>query len=390
MFILLALIAVSGCTSDTTTVSDEIVIGYNADQSGGSVAPYGVAGRYGFEIAVEEINAAGGILGKQIRAVILDDQADKEISKQNMEQLIFEEGAIAVIGPANSANALYWLDIPQENEVVVISHIATASEITTRYSDRPRNYIFRVSSLDSEQTRLYIAWIIKETNNGKIAIVHDTGAYGTKGADGVNDALASWGKTPVIVESFDAGASAEDLVPILESVKDAKADGIVFFCYADSSAALLEALEQVEDYDPVLVGPAANAVELWDLAGERATKLVFTSSLTPDLNEEAKELNQKIIDRYGEPPPIFSTAANGYDAMQLLAAAIENAGTLEGSAVRDSLEGIENVQGVHRFYVKPFSKENHEGLTAADMHLFHWVDGKLVALDEDISQLEIR
>jgi len=82
-----------------------------------------------YKMAVDEINAAGGILGKQIRPVILDDQADKNISKANMEQLIFEENAVAVIGPANSANALYWLDLAQDNEMIVISHIATATEM---------------------------------------------------------------------------------------------------------------------------------------------------------------------------------------------------------------------------------------------------------------------
>src|SRR4030043_714635 len=81
---------------------DEIIVGYNADQSAGPTANFGVWGRQGFEIAVEEINAKGGILGKQIKTVILDDKAAKKISKANMGQLIFQDHALAVIGPANS------------------------------------------------------------------------------------------------------------------------------------------------------------------------------------------------------------------------------------------------------------------------------------------------
>src|SRR3990167_8650780 len=134
----------------------EIVIGYNADQTVSSTAAFGVSGVHGLQIAIDEINAKGGVLGKKLRAVILDDKGDKEISKKNIEQLILEDNAIAIIGPANSANALYWLDVPQNNEVTIISNIATATEMTQLYKDRPRNYIFRVSSLDNEQTRLLV------------------------------------------------------------------------------------------------------------------------------------------------------------------------------------------------------------------------------------------
>ena len=391
LLVLVPVLVLSGCTSDQgSSGQDEIVIGYNADQSNSSVAGYGVSSREGFQLAVDEINARGGILGKKIRTVILDDKGDKNISRKNMEQLIFQENATAVIGPANSANALYWLDLPQDNEMTVIVPIATASEITTRYADRPRNYIFRISSLDKEQTRLLVAWALRKTNNGKIAIIHESTPYGTQGAKDVSEVLARWGKTPVLVRGFDKGISAENLTPIIESAKAAGADGICFYSYADSSADLLKTLDQVKDYNPVVFGPAANAVELWKLSGPLASKLVFASGVLYSRDDRTKELYQKIIDKYGSPPPIFASAANAYDAVYLLEAAIKKAGTLDRAAVRDALENVQNVQGVIKLYDKPFSRENHEGLSAKDMSLNHWVDGKVLKLDEDVSSLEIR
>jgi branched-chain amino acid transport system substrate-binding protein len=396
-FIFLAIIAMyyiffqKNLNNIASNKPSEIVIGYNADQSVSSVAGYGVSSRDGFEIAVDEINGSGGILGKKIRTVIMDDKGDKEISKKNMEQLIFQEKAIAIIGPANSANALNWIDLAEENEVTVIVPIATASEITTKFSNRPRNYIFRISSLDKEQARLLIAWAIKKTNNGRIAVIHDSAAYGVNGLKDANEVLSRWGKIPVFTKSFNKGSSVAEFTEIIKSAKDAGADGIYLYSYADSSSDFLKALEQVKGYNPIIFGPAANAVELWKLAGPLASRLVFASGILYDQNAKTKELNQKIIDKYGRPAPIFASAANAYDSVKLLEAAIKNAGTLDKKTVRDALENVQGAHGVIKTYEKPFSKSDHEGITARDMSLNYWVDGKVVKYpDEDIYNMEIK
>ncbi len=377
ILIVISTLIVSGCTSSTEP--SEIVIGYNADQTSVGTGVYGVSARQGFEVAVNEINAAGGVLGKQIRAVILDDQADVNISVQNMEQLIFDEGAMAVVGPANSANALAWLPLAQENEITVVVPIATATEITTLYQDRPRNYIFRLNSLDNDAATLSAAWLIDETNNGKIAIIYDSTPYGTKGVKDVSDVLARWGKTPVYTASFDRGTSIEDLVPLIESARDTGADGIYFFCYADSIADLLKALDQVDDYNPsVACPPSATSPVLWQLAGNLSTKMAFIAGVTFELNERNLALWDKINESFGVyPPTVPSVAANAYDSVILLAAAIEDAGTLDKVAVRDALENIDDIQGVIKYYDNPFSKENHEGVGITELWMAHWVDGVL-------------
>lgn len=372
------------------TFDGEIVIGYNADQSVSATASFGVSGVHGLQIAIDEVNAKGGVLGKKLRAVILDDKADKEISKKNIEKLIFEDEAVAIIGPANSANALYWLDIPQENGVTIISNIATATELTLLYKERPRNYIFRVSSLDNEQTRLLVAWMVQKTNNGKIAIIHEDTPYGTKGAKDATEVLARWGKTPIFVKSFEKEASIEDLTEIIESAKAADADGIYTYGYADTTAVLLKALDNVEDYNPVMTGAAANrTIDLWEDVGILASELYFPAGVTADANDQAIALNKKVIERYGT-TPIFSTVAQTYDIVQLLAAAIEKAGTTDRVAVRDAYENVENVQGVVKFYTKPYSKDNHEALSVVDLYIAHWINGEIVKINEDVSNLEIR
>ena len=377
-------------TAKVPVFTGEVVLGYNANQSAPGTVSFGISGRQGFELAIEEINASGGVLGNKIKPVILDDKADKEISKKNTEQLIFQDKALAIVGPANSANALNWIDIAQNNEVIVVSHIATATGITQKFKDRPRNYIFRVSSLDNEQTRFYIAWLLKKTNNGKIAIIHDSTSYGVGGAEDTTEVLARWGKTPVLVKEFDRKASIDDLVKVMQSVKAAGVDGLVFNALADSNANLLKALDRVEGYNPLIVGTAANLVpELWELVGPLAERIVFASTKAYEINERTESLSRKLAAKY-KTTPTLSTAAQAYDVVYLLKTAIEKAGTLDRKAVRDALENIESMQGVMKLYDKPFSKTNHEGISIKDLVLLHWKNGKIVIIDEDISKLEIR
>jgi branched-chain amino acid transport system substrate-binding protein len=388
--VLVSVLVLSGCTSNQgVSGPSEIVIGYNADQSTGATAAFGAWGAQGFKTAVDEINANGGVLGKNITAVITDDKNNASLSMQNLKQLV-SQNAIAVIGPASSAISMSWLDYAQENELIVINPIAGASGITTKFSERPRNYIFRIANVDIESVRLIIAWGVKETNNGKFAVIYDTTAYGTQGVKDVTEVLARWGKTPVFTKSFDRGTSVANLTKIIESARDAGADGIVFYALVDSNADLLKALDNVKGYNPVVMGTAANAVNMWKLAGNLSTKLVFTSPMSADFNERANVLNQKIIAKYGKAPAILSTAASGYDAVYFLKAAIEKAGTTDGVAIRDAMENIDSYPGIMRTFARPFTKQNHELLTVTDAFLAHWVDGKIVLLNEDVSKLEIR
>ncbi len=381
-FFIYGVFSVRNQAGDALTRSDqkEIVIGYNADLSGGGTGSFGVSGKEGFEVAIDEINQQGGILGKKIRPVILDDEGDKEISKKNIEQLVFQEKALAIIGPANSGNALYWLDIPEDQEVTVVSPIATATEITERYQDRARNYIFRISPLDIDQIRVLVSFGLKKTKNGRIGIIHDTTGYGNNGAKDTTEVLARWGKTPAFIGSFERGASQETLQKLLVSARAAGVQGIVLYALADSNGDILRALQGVPDYHPLLLGSWSNlSPDLWNRAGDLASDLIFAAPVTQSSNEQTKVLHQKIIERSGEVKvPVFAAAAQAYDAVNLIAAAITNAHTFDKKSVRDALEEIGTLPGVVKTYTQPFSKEDHEGLTLEDISLAHWKDHQVV------------
>ena len=175
---LLAALAASGISFAAN--AQDIKIGYNSDQSGGGAAEHGLSGRFGVEAAIEDLNKAGGVLGRKLVLVNRDDQGQPPKSIQNMNELIDSEKVIAVIGPTNTGNALAWLHLPQQKKIPVISHVATGTDITKRYEKEAKNYIFRVSMVDREQVALLVAYAVKASKTKKIGIIADSTGYGDR------------------------------------------------------------------------------------------------------------------------------------------------------------------------------------------------------------------
>jgi branched-chain amino acid transport system substrate-binding protein len=379
-----ALFASVALALSTAVFGQDIKIGYNSDQSGGGAAEHGLSGRFGVEAAVEDINKAGGLLGRKVVLVNRDDQGQPPKSIQNMNELIDSEKVVAVIGPTNTGNALAWLHLPQQKKVPVISHVATGTDITKRYEKEAKNYIFRVSMVDREQVALLVAYAVKASKIRKIAIIADSTGYGQGGVKDVTEILKLHGITPVANEKFQPKDT--DMTSQLSKVKSSGADVLIVYALADANAHLMKSMEKM-NFFPVTVGSWANlASPFVNIAGKKlAENLIFAASVTESSNDRASALNARILAKEKN-LPIFVTAAQGYDSMMLLAAAIKQAGSTNGEKVRDALEAIDGVQGIIKTYKKPFSKTNHEGLGVADFRLAKWKDGKVVDFQDAISK----
>lgn len=361
---------------------NEIKIGYNADQSASGAAELGFAGLYGFQAAIDDINARGGVLGRKLVGVVRDDAASPPKSIQNMNELIDNEKVVAVVGPTNSGNALAWLHIPQQKKVPAISHVATATGITARYAEEPQNYIFRVSMVDREQLALLSAYAVKASKSGKIGIIADTTGYGQAATKDLEAILALHGVVPVGVEKF--GPKDTDMTSQLAKLKAAGADMIISGSLADATAQVLKSMEKMDYYPGLLSTWGSINTPLINIAGPKlAEKTIFAASTTEDANERAAALHKRLIAKHPN-MPAFVSAAQGYDAVMLIAAAIAQAGSTEGPKVQQALENLGEVQGIIKTYKKPFSKEQHEALGVADFHLAQWKDGRVVKVDNEI------
>lgn len=364
--------------------AQEIKIGYNSDQSGSGAAEHGLSGRYGVEAAVEDINKSGGLLGRKVVLINRDDTGQPPKSIQNMNELIDSEKVVAVIGPTNSGNALAWLHLPQQKKIPVISHVATGTDITKRYEKEAKNYIFRVSMVDREQIALIVAYAVKASKTKKIGLLGDSTGYGQGGMKDSADILKLHGVTPVASEKF--GPKDTDMTSQLSKVRDAGADTVIVYSLADANAQVLKSMEKI-NYFPITLGSWANvATPLVNIAGNKlAENMIFAASTTETSNERAKALNTRILAKEKK-LPVFVTAAQGYDAAMLLAAAIRKAGSTDGEKMQAALESLDGVQGVIKTYDKPFSKTDHEALSVADFHFARWKDGRVVSYEDAASK----
>jgi branched-chain amino acid transport system substrate-binding protein len=369
----------------SASFAQEIRIGFNADQSGTGAAELGVAARHGFELAIEDINKAGGLLGRKVVGIVRDDTGAPPKSIQNMTELIDSEKVVAVVGPTNSGNALAWLHLPQQKKVPVIVPVATATDITRRYAGEAQNYIFRVSMVDREQVALLLAYAVKASKNKKIAFIADTTGFGQQGTKDLTEVLALHGLQPAAVEKF--GPKDTDMTSQLAKIRDSGADTVVVYGLADANAQLLRSMEKI-NYFPTTLGTWGNmSTPLLNIAGKKlAEHIIFATSTAEDSNARAVALAARVRERYPQ-MPTFVAAAQSYDSVMLLAAAIRKAGSTDGEKVAAVLEsGLPDTQGVIKLYSKPFARGDHEALGVADFHLARWKDGKVSVYKDAVTQ----
>lgn len=367
-----------------SALAQEIRVGYNADQSGTGAAELGLAGRHGFEAAIEDLNKAGGVLGRKLVAVVRDDTGQPPKSIQNMTELIDNEKVVAVIGPTNSGNALAWLHIPQQKKIPVIVPVATATEITKRYQNDPQNYIFRISMGDRDQVALLVAYAEKASKAKKIAFIADSTGFGQQGVKDLTEVLSLHKMSAVAIEKFNPKDT--DMTSQLAKIREAGADTLIVYGLADANAQLLRSMEKI-NYFPVTLGTWGNmSTPLLNIAGKKlAEHIIFAASTAEDSNPRASALAARVREKYPT-MATFVAAAQGYDTVMLLAAAIKQTGSTEGPKIQAALENLGSVQGVIKSYEKPFSKTNHEGLSVADFRLARWKDGKVATYKDVITQ----
>src|SRR6476661_4432208 len=131
--------------------AQDIKLGFNGDLSASPSALSGQAATLGLQAAIDDVNKAGGVLGKKLVLVVRDDLSQPPKSIQNMSDLIDNEKVAAIFGPTNSGNALAWKHIPNQKHVPVMGCIGSATDITKPTSANADNYMFRAGSVDRTQ-----------------------------------------------------------------------------------------------------------------------------------------------------------------------------------------------------------------------------------------------
>ena len=366
--------------------AQDIKLGFNGDLSASPSAQSGRAGVIGIEAAIEDINAAGGVLGRKFVLVSRDDQSQPPKSIQNMSDLIDNEKVVAVFGPTNSGNALAWRHIPNQKKIPTMGMIGSGTDITKPMSPGADNYMFRVSMMDREQVAALVAYALK-SGSKKIGVMGETTGYGQGGVKDMLEILKLHNIEPVGVEKF--AVSDTDMTSQLNKLKSAGADTLMVWAQGTPIGQLVRSMDKINYFPTLLTSWAADNITYFDAAGKAlADKPVFLRTMADPATPKQKRLYDRIGSKLAA-PSAFPFAVHGYDATLLVAAAIRQAGTTDGSKMREALEDMKSsVDGVMKVYTKPFSKTDREGLTAEDLVFIKWRDGKLVQYsDNTIKQM---
>jgi len=360
--------------------ADPIKIGVEAAFVG-SAATAGLSARTGIRIATEEINADGGVLGRRIVLIERDDEGKNENGVQIAQEMIDKERVVAALGYSNTGVALAGQRFYEEAGIPVITCAATGSVITKQFlpPQYPTNFIFRVGAFDTLQAEMIVTEAVDRAHYTRVAILADSSNYGQLGRGDLTAALSKRGMTPVTVEKFNVGDV--DMTAQLLKAREADAQIILTYGLPSELAQIARGLNKLAWKVPLMGSWTLASSAFIDAAasyGEGALMPVtFVEEGTTPRRKAFIEANARISGASHMAYP--SPSAQGYDAMLLLAAAIRQAGTLDGDKIRLALENLQApVDGVITTYVHPFSAEKHEALTDKDAAIGRVSNGRVI------------
>ena len=357
-----ALISLSGLAF----ANEPIKIGVSGPFTGGS-SSMGVSMRDGVKLATDEINKAGGVLGRQIQLVERDDEAKNERGVQIAQELINKEKVTATVGYINTGVALASQRFYQEAKIPVMNNVATGSLVTQQFADQPENYIFRNAAHDSIQAPMIVEEAIVRRKFKNVAILADSTNYGQLGRADLEKALEIKGVKAVAVEKFNI--KDVDMTPQLLKAKQAGAEAILTYAIGPELAQIANGMTKLGWKVPMIGSWTLSMANFIDNAGPggegaRMPQTFIQAPTTP--KRQSFIINYlKTFNPKGGRIDSPVSAAQGYDSIYLLAAAIKQANSTDGPKVKAALEDLKApVEGVVTTYNKPFTAKDHEAITA--------------------------
>ncbi len=319
--------------------ADTILVGEFASLTG-KEATFGISSHEGTQLAVEELNAAGGVLGKKIKLATEDNQSKPGESANAVNKLIAKDGAVAILGEVASSRSLEAAPICQKEGIPQISPSSTNPKVT-----ETGDFIFRVCFIDPFQGTVMANFAKKTLKAQKIAIFTDVKSDYSKGlAKFFKEAFLAGGGQ--IVAELDFNGGDKDFKGQLTSIKGAGPEGVFVPGYYTDAALICIQAKEVGLTVPIFGGDGWESEKLTEIGKEAVEGTYFSTHYSPDAGGPKgaafvaaykKRFNGKLPD---------AMAALGYDSAMILADAMKRAGGTEGAKVRDALAATKDYDAV--------------------------------------------
>ena len=378
LLVIVALAAVAGAPAAQQA---PIKVGLAAAVSGGSAAS-GEAIKRGLSIAIDEVNAKGGLLGgRKLELVVRDDEGNPQKGVTIARELVEREKVVAVFGGLHTTVALAQVPVWHELNTPYVGTWAAGTNIT-RNGKKP-NFVFRVSANDDEVDKYLVRYAAERLKKGKPGLLLENTAWGQSTEAGLTKWFGERNVKAVGVEKFNW--NDPDMSPQLLRLKQGGADVVMLVANAPEGAQVVKSKAKVGWEVPIVSHWGISGGRFAELTGELSDGVVFvqTYSFFGKQNARGEAVLKALKDKYGVKGPEDVTApvgtANAYDALHLVALAIEQARAADGAKVRDALEELKaEYAGLIKSYKRPFTSEQHDALTERDYIMVVWKGGKIV------------
>jgi branched-chain amino acid transport system substrate-binding protein len=328
-------------------------------ETSGFVASLGQPGLDGAMLAVEQVNAAGGINGRKVQFVNVNSESDNTKTVSAAKRLIEQEKVVAIIGPMSSGSSFAVVDTIEKARVPMISNGASRGIVLP---PEQKKFTF-LAPLTDVVVQTAMLKDMQAKGIKKIAILNSDVAFGTSGRDSLEKLAGDFGVQIVAKETF--GNADTDISPQLTKIRGSDAQATVAWATGPGLAISTKNHRALGIKTPLYLAHSANDFNYLRLAGDSANGVLLPSSkLYVTASLPAGDAQKAVVEgfvrdyekKYGKLPATF--AGNGYDAAMLLMEAIRKAGT-DPAAVRDAIEGTKSHVGVTAIYA--YSPTDHFG-----------------------------
>lgn len=342
----------------------------------GPASLMGISGNNAAQMAMDEINEAGGILGKQVEIIAYDDKSSPEEAVKSVTKMIEVDKVDAILGSLHSGNIQACGEIVENAQIPLIG-----TGTSPQWLQKGWTYLFR-STLNTYYSSLSAVKICETLSLSNMAIFYSQDEYGKNGKDNMTELCEEYGINIVAVESMKPGDS--DFTAQCSNITATTPDVVYIIATADNLPAMVKQTRS-NGYEGYIVGEQSlGAPEVKEVAGEAADKVVFGACYTMPINSpdeastpELVGFFQDYLDKYGE---MCQSEVSGrcYDAMYIFKEAFESAGSVDGTAVRDAIYGITDLEGLQGTF--DFSDKSGEGLR--DSRLYITIEGKDIQIKD--------
>lgn len=345
--LILSLSLFVGCTSNQSSSkgdSDTIRVGLNYELSG-QVATYGQGLTEGIEMAFEEINENGGILGKQVEIVKIDNKSEDTEAANVSTRLATRENVVVLLGPATSGNTKAAIPAAMQNKIPLVSASATADDITVDKDGNVREYVFKTCFSDSFQGVMMAEFAHGDLSAKTAAVLMDNTSDYAKGlSEAFKKTFTELGGSILTEEAYQAKDT--DFRAVLTNIKGTNPDVLFVPGYYEEVGLIVRQARELGLDVPILGADGYESPKLTEIAGKEALNNVYYSNHYSSMDdaEEVVEFNKKFKEKYGKDPDGFN--ALGYDLAYFVKDAIERAGEADPEKIKDAMAATKDFKGV--------------------------------------------